>query len=322
MSAPRPWSGRRSDRVESPAPNSEVRAGEPAATAPGSTVPVRLSGSAECRPPRVGPRQLLRLDRDLSDRERAVLGSLAACRFLTTGQLQRLHFADHATEGAASRICRRVLARLGRLGVIGHLERRIGGIRAGSASYVWRVGPVGDRLLRQASDGARARRKEPSPRYLDHCLAVADCYLVLVEAARGGRLELLSYQPEPACWRSYMGPHGGPEILKPDLYAVTAGGEFEDSWFIEVDRSTESLPALLKKCRHQEVPPVRALLAERPRTGRARRLPGGAVGRPGRAAGAGAHPQHPPSLRRRPGAVPGDDRGRLYECHRRWRRLN
>jgi hypothetical protein len=252
MSAPRPWSGRRSDRVESPAPNSEVRAGEPAATAPGSTVPVRLSGSAECRPPRVGPRQLLRLDRDLSDRERAVLGSLAACRFLTTGQLQRLHFADHATEGAASRICRRVLARLGRLGVIGHLERRIGGIRAGSASYVWRVGPVGDRLLRQASDGARARRKEPSPRYLDHCLAVADCYLVLVEAARGGRLELLSYQPEPACWRSYMGPHGGPEILKPDLYAVTAGGEFEDSWFIEVDRSTESLPTLLKKCRQYE----------------------------------------------------------------------
>jgi hypothetical protein len=49
-----------------------------------------------------------------------------------------------------------------------------------------------------------------------------------------------------------MGPHGGPEILKPDLYAVTAGGEFEDSWFIEVDRSTESLPTLLKKCRQYE----------------------------------------------------------------------
>jgi hypothetical protein len=186
----------------------------------------------------------------LSDRERAVLQSLATWRYLSTNQLQRLHFADHATVGAASRICRRVLQRLGELRVIEHLERRIGGIRAGSASFVWRVGPVGDRLLRAANGaGARARRKEPSWRFLDHCLAVTDCYLALVEAGRRGRLELLTYQAETACWRPYLGPHGALETLKPDLYAVTASGDFEDSWFIEVDRGTESLPTLLGKCR-------------------------------------------------------------------------
>jgi Replication-relaxation len=45
---------------------------------------------------------------------------------------------------------------------------------------------------------------------------------------------------------------GGQAILKPDLYAVTASRDFEDSWFIEVDRGTESLPTLLRKCGQYE----------------------------------------------------------------------
>jgi hypothetical protein len=45
---------------------------------------------------------------------------------------------------------------------------------------------------------------------------------------------------------------GGQAILKPDLYAVTASADFEDSWFIEVDRGTESLPTLLRKCSQYE----------------------------------------------------------------------
>jgi len=36
--------------------------------------------------------------------------------------------------------------------------------------------------------------------------------------------------------------------LKPDLYAVTASGDYEDHWFCEIDRATESMPTLLKKC--------------------------------------------------------------------------
>jgi hypothetical protein len=65
-------------------------------------------------------------------------------------------------------------------------------------------------------------------------------------------VELLTHQTEPACWRPYLGPHGALETLKPDFYAVTASGEFEDSWFIEVDRGTESLPTLLGKCRQYQ----------------------------------------------------------------------
>ncbi|WP_158544826.1 replication-relaxation family protein [Blastococcus sp. TF02-09] len=181
-----------------------------------------------------------------------MLLGLADCRLLTTGQLQRLHFADHATEGAASRICRRVLARLQRLGVIEHLDRRIGGVRAGSASYVWRVGPVGERLLRQDDGAPRGRHKQPGLRFVDHVLAVAECSVQLVEADRRGDLELLTTEHEPTCWRGFLGAYGSAETLKPDLYAVTATAEYEDSWFIEVDRSTESLPTLLKKCAQYE----------------------------------------------------------------------
>ncbi|MGY1651764.1 replication-relaxation family protein [Geodermatophilus sp. SYSU D01119] len=227
--------------------NGEVGSRYRAAKAPESLSSRGLSGGSVTRR-RTGARRLLRLQADLSPRERGVLLSLAESRLLSTGQLQRLHFADHATEGAASRICRRVLARLHSLGVVEHLDRRIGGVRAGSASYVWRVGPVGERLLRQDADTPRGRHKQPGLRFVDHTLAVAECAVGLVEADRRGDLELLTLQHEPASWRPYLGPHGASEVLKPDLYAVTAGAEYEDSWFIELDRATESLPTLLRKC--------------------------------------------------------------------------
>lgn len=244
------WSGRRSGRVASADGFSDVADVGAAISAPESlSSGVAAGSSPERRSRRVGERRLKGLRRELSEREQAVLTSLDQHRFLTTGQLQALHFADHATLDAAARICRRVLARLKQLQVIEPLERRIGGVRAGSASYVWRLGLLGDRLRRQAHDDSRrARRKEPSTRHLDHCLAVADCHLALVAAARVGRLELLDVATEPDSWRSYLGPGGAREVLKPDLYAVTATGDYEDHWFIELDRATESLPTLIRKC--------------------------------------------------------------------------
>ncbi len=72
-------------------------------------------------------------------------------------------------------------------------------------------------------------------------------------ASRGGhRAKLLSAEYEPACWRGFLGSSGDAETLKPDLYAVKANAEYEDSWFIEVDRGTESLPTVLKKCAQYE----------------------------------------------------------------------
>ncbi len=247
-------SSRRSGRVDDDAGLLEVRGGTGAITAPErlallAAAAPRPEGSGGRRVKRVSRRRLERIEVDLSQRERDVLVDLDRFRFLTTAQLQTLHFTNHATKSAGARICRRVLARLHELGLVQHLERRVGGIRAGSASYVWRVGPVGDRLLRRAQgDAVRRRFKEPSARHLEHCLAIGDCYVRTVLASRRGEFELVGVASEPDCWRRFLGPGGIPDLLKPDLALVTASGDYEDHWFIEADRATESLPTVARKC--------------------------------------------------------------------------
>lgn len=194
-----------------------------------------------------------RLDTKLTSRDRAILASLQDHHYLTTSQLQRLHFEDHQTPAAAGRICRRALTRLAELGVIEHLERRIGGVRAGSASYVWRLGQVGEAWLRLSQpQRPRSRHKEPSLHHLEHSLAIADSHLALLDLVRDAVIEAASIVTEPSCWRRYLATSGAVVTLKPDLFAVTANGEFEDHWFIEVDRGTESLPTLLGKCAQYE----------------------------------------------------------------------
>ena len=59
---------------------------------------------------------------------------------------------------------------------------------------------------------------------------------------------MIQLELEPTCWRGYT-DEGKSATLKPDLYAVTKNGRFEDSWFIEVDCGTESFNKVLEKCR-------------------------------------------------------------------------
>src|SRR5437588_1242946 len=193
----------------------------------------------------LGRRGLAQLRERVSERDLDVIRSVAEHRFLTTRQLEALHFADHATELAGARVCRRVLARLTDERLLARLERRVGGVRAGSASFVYALGPVGGRLV----DGERRRITEPSTTFLTHTLAVAQTRVELVQASGVGQLELLSVDVEPRCWRRYIGSGGAREVLRPDLYVVTGSGEFEDCWFVEIDRGTESPLALRRKCR-------------------------------------------------------------------------
>lgn len=142
---------------------------------------------------------------------------------------------------------RRVLRRLERDGLIVGLGRRIGGLRAGSDSTIWQLAPAG---LRMASGRSGGRPHEPSPRFLEHCLAVADAHLAALELQHGGRMADAAVQCEPESWRSFPGIGGEQRLLKPDLFirTMSQGNEYEDRWFIEVDRGTESLTTLLGKC--------------------------------------------------------------------------
>jgi len=203
---------------------------------------------------RVGRRKLEAIRASLADRDLQILVSVATHRFLTTRQICRLHFADKPTETAALRSSNRTLDKLRGLQLLVTLDRRIGGVRAGSGAYVWSLGHIGARLLQRADhvSGRPQRRREfePSSTFLEHTLAVAEVSLRLSEAANRGGVTLLDVQHEPACWRPYSGPGGGTVRLKPDLAVVTATGEFEDHWFFEVDLATEPPSRVVRACQN------------------------------------------------------------------------
>lgn len=207
------------------------------------------------RKQRVKPRDIDELAAWLSERDVAILRSVAAHQFLTVRHIQTLHFADHPPD-ASGRLARRTLARLRDHRLLGTLQRRIGGIRAGSVSRVHYLDGVGDQLLNgRSAQTARRRSRDPSSRFLNHRLAVADAHVALVAADRRDLFELVECAIEPASWRRLVGLGGTRLTLKADLYveiAPTRGSDFVDPWFIEVDLGTEGIQTLLKKCRDYE----------------------------------------------------------------------
>jgi hypothetical protein len=196
---------------------------------------------------RIGRVDLQQLGARLSDRDWGILRFVDQHRFATTGQLRRRFFRDHASPSAATRACVRVLDRLLTQRLVTRLERRIGGVRHGSASFVWCLDVVGDRLTR-AEDGVRRRIREPSFPFLLHALAVTEVHVQLHEAASTGALRLTALQVETEAWRSSVTPQGAPSILKPDLMVTVSTDTYDDHWYVEVDLGSESLPVLLRKC--------------------------------------------------------------------------
>jgi hypothetical protein len=194
----------------------------------------------------VGRRQLGQIEDGLSARDRAIVTTIASLRYVTTRQLETLHFADLASAYSAARSARRVLERLARQRVVARLERRVGGVRAGSASFIYQLGPIGERLARA---GRRRRDHEPSRTFLDHTLAVADVAVALHVAQRTGRCELEALQVEPESWRTVRTGLAGVETLRPDLSVILGVGDLEHRWFVEVDLGTEHVPTVVRKCR-------------------------------------------------------------------------
>lgn len=187
------------------------------------------------------------LNRQLTEADLAVLRRVLELRFVSGDQLWRMHFA-----GSTDRAARRALLRLTRLDVLERLPRQVGGVRAGSAGFVYRLGLAGQRVALERGwiDNRRRRRSRvPGTLFLRHALAVAELHARLVEADRTRRLELLELRAEPACWRTFGGI--GPQrlILKPDSYLRLGAGDFELSYFIEVDLGSEGVGALTRQLR-------------------------------------------------------------------------
>ena len=112
------------------------------------------------------------LESQLTERDLDVLQRVSDLRFVSGSQLARLCFADSPDQMASVRAARRALLRLVKLGTLGRLERPVGGVRAGSAGFVYHLGLAGQRLAvargwqpeRRARRSPRGRRRAVAPR--------------------------------------------------------------------------------------------------------------------------------------------------------------
>ena len=195
--------------------------------------------------------QALELAARLSERDWQVLASVKAFKYLTTRQLSRQHFGLKTAINTIPRHANGALARLRSLGLLVNLQRRIGGVRAGSGGHIWQVTDQAHRLLAfhfGEPIETRKRMYEPGTTFLDHTLAIAEVVITLQEATVDGKVRLKRIQLEPESWRSYLGSAAETTWLKPDLAAITTTGGYEDHWFFEVDRASEPPGRIVKKC--------------------------------------------------------------------------
>ena len=180
----------------------------------------------------------------LSEREWSVLTSLHRVRVATSVQLEALHFTDitrrQARQTLSSMVDRRLLARL---------PRRVGGVRSGSAGFVYVLDVAGLRLTRPTSPLGSRRPWAVGRLFLAHSLAVTDVFVSLATHAMQPEVdvELVRFRTEPDCWRTFVAAGGARGVLKPDADVLLRTGRYEDHWLLEIDRATESRPTLARK---------------------------------------------------------------------------
>jgi Replication-relaxation len=203
------------------------------------------------RPSRISARRLEQIASGLSDLDRQVLEFVARWRLSTGKQLvARFWAADDAERERRARVGRRALKRLADWRVLDPLPNRArGGVRGGSDSLIYSVGVAGARLL--ARDGRVPKRLGvPGHRHIAHTLTTCEVAIRLFAAECAGTVECLEIQPEPDCWRPFMGAMGARLVVKPDLYLRVAlpGSRYEYRWHVEIDMGSEHTATLLAKC--------------------------------------------------------------------------
>lgn len=190
-----------------------------------------------------------RKTRQLTDRETAIVAAVGEHRVLTGAQVQRWFFPipPGGSMAGALRRSQRCCHRLVEERVLDTLDRRVGGVRAGSTGFCYVLGTDGQRLIHPLR---RARRTGTlGAAYVDHALATAELHVRLIEAHRDEQIDGFEVEAEPECWRSFLGVAAQSVAVKPDLFVSTHSGDLERRWFVEVDRSTASLVRVANKCR-------------------------------------------------------------------------
>lgn len=163
-------------------------------------------------------------------------------RLLSGQQLRRLYFGSDSND---KRNARRILQALVQRRVLARLGRSVGGVRAGSEAYVYCLDVVGQWLIDPTVPPSRPWGLGYA--FVRHALMVSDCYVSLREIERTGGMDVIDFDAEPACWRTFVNRRGVMETLKPDAFMKVGLGNFEDRWLVECDRATEDLGRIGRK---------------------------------------------------------------------------
>lgn len=185
----------------------------------------------------------------LSERDIEILRLVHRFRLMTASQIQRM-VVTTGSRATQARRTRSVLQRLTECRYLIRLDRQIGGIHAGSHGTVYRISGRGVGVLAR-TDGIDRKRvgTEPGQRFVNHVLAVTELAAAIEERAEAdSQLQVVSFQPEPLCWRQYPAGHGGRVTLRPDAFVHTRDDEFDYAYFVEIDLATESLPTIARHC--------------------------------------------------------------------------
>lgn len=202
----------------------------------------------------VSKKQLENIFQLTTEREFKILELLNISKFMTTEQLRRQFFTALKTELSAKRATNRLLRKLENEQLIAKLPRRIGGFyqetHGGSSISIWRLTDAGYKILRMKKPTLPpVRKRPPAPNlfFLEHGLMISEAATCLRELEIFRKIEGLKIEFEPNCWRGFLNA-GESVSLKPDLYARFVTGGYEEGYFIEVDRATESVQKVLAKC--------------------------------------------------------------------------
>lgn len=186
----------------------------------------------------------------LTKQDYDLLSLLNRCRYATTKQLVELYFRQNKPK-TATRRANLLTKKLSNLGLIHHLERRIGGVRAGSGSYIWYLTHKGVKTLRTVDPSIKLKLKnryEPTQNHLKHQLFVTQIFVELTTLHLDGKIKLENFSFEPKCWRSFATLFSS-FTLKPDAFAKLTIDDFEDAYFFEADNATEHIGRVIAKCK-------------------------------------------------------------------------
>jgi hypothetical protein len=199
-------------------------------------------------PARITARDLETIRALLSEGDWAVIHFLAEVRLATGHQIARRLWAAASTTEPSARAARRALSRLEHWRLIERQARRIGGVRGGSTSIVYALGRSAQRLLAASGFEPRPHHDFGQP-FLAHTVQITELIVRLAEADRSGNLELVEIETEPRTWRGFLSGFGVRQVLKPDLRVTIGAGAHIDAWWCEIDRSTESAAAIVRKAK-------------------------------------------------------------------------